>query len=215
MIEALVTLLVGSIVVCSVLMRYKTAGSAQSVKNMQITTFIFAAFASGLCITNANKVFEIYHLSTDGALPKLLVFASPAIIPFVLVAIRGRWNNDYADYVDYSMKGGGIAVVTLLIALMTDSKIFLLFYFTSVIIAIGFFHALLGSIVAGVNIAMIVSHLLIQGKFGFDLATTFDLLEKIGVTYAPIKWAIVISSTTLSFHSFIQISFCWFSILRT
>jgi hypothetical protein len=205
MTEALITLIVGSIVVCSVLLRYKTAGSSQSVKNMQITTFVFAAFAAGLCITNTHKVLEVFLLSTDGVLPKLFVYSTPFFIPFVFSSLRGEWDSyDIPDHTKMGIVIAGVMLVIAIICFTTgDIKIISMIYFVTLSITIGFFHGLLGSIVAGVNIAMIISHFLIQGKLGIDLATTFDLLEKVGVSYPPIKWAIVISSTMLSFHSFV------------
>lgn len=78
-------------------------------------------------------------------------------------------------------------------------------FFVSFAITLGFIHSLLGSVIAGINIALIISHFFTNGVLGFDLGSVFDVFEQVGISSTPLKWLIVISSTTLGLHGYITL----------
>jgi hypothetical protein len=60
---------------------------------------------------------------------------------------------------------------------------------------------LFGTIIAGINIAMILAHFFLDGTFGASLGSVFDFFEMVGISSIPMKWAIILVSTFLGIHS--------------
>lgn len=79
--------------------------------------------------------------------------------------------------------------------------------FISFTVFLGFIHAVLGSVLLGLNIALIITHFFNTGALGgFDLGTVFDLFEKVGVSSTPAKWLVMFFSMALGVHSCTSLS---------
>lgn len=202
MAESIVALIAGSIVIWSLIARYSTINTPEFYKNTKITMFLFSAMAIGISMLNPQKIADIMDLPGDGELLLIFLFG---LFPVIFKVLK-----DYP--LVYSFEFNKWMIILPLIAgavtaLLHDINIQLSYisYFICFIIILGFIHSLLGSVIAGINIALIISHFFTNGVLGFDLGSVFDVFEQVGISSTPLKWLIVISSTTLGLHGYITL----------
>lgn len=224
MVQSIVALIAGSIVIWSVIVRYKTINTPEFTENSRLTIGIFSAFAMGLLMLEPNKAKQTYDL-LQGHWLYFFFMVSPVFLPMVFKVLQGytfasavnfRWFRYlWRWFIDRLM----FIVMFIIFFSVSDSLSYELVHsvrgaflwlvpallFLCFAVFVGFVHALFGSVIAGFNIALIITHFFTTGILGFDLGTVFDLLEKIGVSSTPVKWTLMIGSTALSLHSCLTI----------
>jgi hypothetical protein len=205
MIESIVTLSLGSFVIWSLVARYRTINTDSFTINTQITVFIFAAFAVGLTLVNVEKAIKITHLLAKDESFKFLLFASPALLPIIIKILIGQtFSSSFtlnADVVIIPL----VMFFTLNFFLIPgNDQLFLILYFITFAIALGFIHSVLGGILASFNIALMIANFFNHSILSVDLNSVFDVLEQIGIASPAAKWLIVIVSTIAGLHSSIS-----------
>ncbi|WP_394753562.1 hypothetical protein [Crenothrix sp.] len=201
MTESIVTIVLGSFVIWNLVTRYQTINSHSFIKNAQITVFIFASFAVGLSMVNADKTIKIAHLLEQHHSLKMLLFASPALLPIIFKVLQGSTFSSAftlnADVIVMPL----VMFFTLKFFLIPENhKLFLMLYFITFFIALGFIHSVLGGILASFNIALMVASFFNHSVLSIDLNSLFDLFEQVGVASPAIKWFILIASTLVGLN---------------
>jgi hypothetical protein len=224
MTESIVALIAGAIVIWSLVVRYRTINTPEFTENTRLTIGIFAAFAVGLPMLNFEKTMEAFHRSTlllGKDIGVVIVLASPLLLFPIFKILEGySLSYSFARYSPYRLfdwfLDNFIAIIVAIFVLFFVynslsfdlqqgiSQLTQIFLFVSFIITLGFIHSLLGSVIAGINIALIIAHFFTNGVFAFDLNNIFDLFEKVGISSTPLKWTIMVGSTTLGLQSYIS-----------
>lgn len=201
MTESIVTLVLGSFIIWNLVTRYQTINSHSFIKNAQITVFIFASFAMGLSIVNMEKTIKIAQLLENHHSFKMLLFASPALLPIIFKVLHGSTFSSAftlnADVIVIPL----VMFFTLKFFLIPENHtLFLIVYFITFAIALGFIHSVLGGILASFNIALMVASFFNHSVLSIDLNSVFDLLEQVGVASPVLKWLILITSTLVGLN---------------
>jgi uncharacterized membrane protein len=216
--ESVVTLIAGGIVTWSLVVRYQTINTPEFKENTRITIGVFFAFALGFLMRNPKKAWQIGNVVADIEILKLLFFISPLFIISIFQVLKGyhlsyvfafqRVENAFFWVIDNLFILCFLIFIILWIYLGFSydtsgyiNRIIFYSWILSFFVFLGFIHSLFGTIVAGVNIAMILAHFFLEGTFGGGLGSVFDFFEMIGISSVPMKWAIMVISTFLGIHS--------------
>jgi hypothetical protein len=228
--QSAVALISGLIVMWSIVVRYKTINSPEFTENVRATIFAFSAFAIGLLIADPTRATKAPDMISSHWLIWFFVIA-PFFIPTIYRVLHGYTLANAINFRylrvarDWFMDHGINAVIILIvisIGLPFIIEIFIgilrefvksfgwvvpIALFISFAVFLGFIHAVLGSVLLGLNIALIITHFFNTGALGgFDLGTVFDLFEKVGVSSTPAKWLVMFSSIALGVHSCTSLS---------
>lgn len=228
--QSAVALISGLIVVWSIVVRYKTINSPEFTENARATIFAFSAFAIGLLIADPTRATKAPDMISSHWLIWFFV-ASPFFIPTIYRVLHGYTlanaiNFRYLQVAkNWAMEHALRTIIIIVVLCYTVPFIVLplievlesfgesfgwvvpIALFISFAVFLGFIHALLGSILLGLNIALIITHFFNTGAVGgFDLGTVFDLFEKVGVSSTPAKWLVLFASIVLGVHSCTSLS---------
>lgn len=230
MTESLVALIAGTIVIWSIVVRYRTINTPEFTENARATIFAFSAFAVGLLLINPKRAEEVPNILSSHWLIWFFI-ASPFFIPTIYRVLQGYTFTDAISFnylrvaKNWIMNHIGNAIMIMLMLIYVapflieflwniltafaknSSWLFSITLFISFAVFLGFIHAVLGSVLLGLNIALIITHFFNTGIFGgIDLGTVFDVFEKIGVSSTPAKWLVMFSSMALGVHSCVSLS---------
>lgn len=219
--QSIVAFIAGAIVVWSVVIRFQTINSPEFTENSRVTIGIFSIFAVGLLLLDPHKGDET-HTLLKGHWLYLIFMISPLFLPTIYRVLHGFVLASAIDFrwfksLFYTLLSRIILVSVLLIigASLFDSFgydlrnsvhdiVFWLvpsFWFLSFALLLGFIHSIFGSVIAGINIALVITHFFYTGGLAVDLGTVFDIFERFGVSSMPLKWAVLLVSTALGLHS--------------
>jgi len=79
------------------------------------------------------------------------------------------------------------------------------FIYIATLIALGMVHALLGTIVAAINISLVLITVLYGNSLGFSLENAFDFMSLLGIESPLLKWILMALSTALALSEFLDI----------
>ena len=193
--------LLGAFVIWSLIARYKTINSPAFTKNVQITVFIFASFAVGLCMINTGKTLKIAHVLEQHHSFKTLLFTSPALFPIIFKILQGHsFSTAFNINLDVVLLPLIMFFGLKYFLLPGNNQLFLIIYFVSFTVVLGFMHSVFGGILAAFNVALIIASFLHYHVLSIDLSSVFDILEQIGIASPLFKWMIVIASTLAGIH---------------
>ena len=216
--EVIVTLIAGGIVAWSLVVRYQTINTPEFIENTRVTVGVFFAFAIGFIMLYPNGGDQLPSRFTEHLASPLFAFPIFKVLKgnnlsqaFYRFNLRNLWYilEDIFPYLIYSLIIVCIFPWVLAIfstdiwgsAKDTFGWIIPRLFFVSFAVFLGFIHSLFGTIIAGINIAMILAHFFLDGTFGASLGSVFDFFEMVGISSMPMKWAIIFISTFLGIHS--------------
>jgi len=200
-IEIIFAILVGSVILWGVIHRYKTINTPEYFRSLKITVFVFAALGIGMSIINPERI--IFPVNRDDFF--LLLVITLSIYPLLISSLLGEKLYVF-DFVKSILFYPIIFLFTVFIFLpfVLDIVDFNIVLTITVLPIIGFIHTVLGSILASVNIAIILTGIFDQGIGAFDISLVFDFLDMLGIESEPVKWIILICSTALGLSDLIS-----------
>lgn len=226
-VEVIVTLIAGGIVAWSLVVRYQTINSPEFIENTRVTVGVFFAFVIGFIMLYPNGGEKLPRGFTQHWI-FLIFIASPLFIFPIFKVLKGeslsqafyRFHSRIFDSIRYNIGDITYRLVIVIAIICIFPPVLAIFdtsiwyslshtfgwiiprlFFVSFAVFLGFIHSLFGTIIAGINIAMVLAHFFLEGTFGASLGSVFDFFEMVGISSMPMKWTIIFISTLLGIHS--------------
>jgi len=208
--KATSALLAGSIILIGAIRRVQTIGTAEFVVTVRVTVFLFAAFAIGLFVVDADTAFTLAsqlvpgreHTDQGISWMTLLFFS---LLPVVYRIVEGaRFTEAWKHAFDGLLVCLLVLIATILVHNVGESALGVqamqALWLVGGAVVLGFAHAVFGPVLAAFNLSLIVASVIGAGVFSVSLFNVFEWLGHLGIYSEPLKWILLAGSTALGLH---------------
>ena len=187
--------LLGAMVVWAVIYRYRTLHGHDYFLAQYITLFAFASLAVGLTIKDQGVAREVARAAFGGE--RFYLFAAVAYGCFFLYryVVQRRLGFSLGEL--FWIGGSGAVGFMVLRDFEPLGGLYIasILAFIGLLLILGALHALLGPVIAALNLALAINYFV--ESFEFNYAALFNVLDLIHVETGPLRLALLAASTLL------------------